>query len=146
MAQFSKMSDPSCFDFEEAKTRFDHYFQKYESKDKEEYNMWIYDQFLWTCYGLEEKGNSQNPARIVRVSNFHMVQLWLENRLSYAGMCGRIYRYSERLATISGIFAIFILQDSKLRYNYEVLSSGGNKLAEKRPIAKELLRENYFES
>ena len=53
---FKKNNDQNEFDFSEAKVCFDQYFLSYQSKSKEEYNQWIYNNFLGTCYGLDEGG------------------------------------------------------------------------------------------
>ena len=54
--QFRRSGDGDYLDFDEAKKCFDHYFNMYQFRDKEEYNFWIYEKFLGTCYGLDEAG------------------------------------------------------------------------------------------
>ena len=51
---FGKKDDPNFFDFVEAKKCFEHYYTIYKSKSKDEYDLWLYDEFQKTCYGLDE--------------------------------------------------------------------------------------------
>ncbi len=52
--QFVDPDDPNQFNFGEAKKCFDYYLNIYQFKSKIEYQNFIYDQFVGTCYGLDE--------------------------------------------------------------------------------------------
>jgi len=54
--QFPRAGGGEYLDFDEAKKCFDHYFTTYRFKEKEEFDFWIYDKFLATCYGLDVTG------------------------------------------------------------------------------------------
>jgi hypothetical protein len=52
------------FDYLEAKICFEHYLAQYQFMSVEEWNLWIYDRFLSTCYGLDKGGNVIHSFRL----------------------------------------------------------------------------------
>jgi hypothetical protein len=52
--KFGKNGDPNFFDFTEAKKCFEYYYDYYKGKSKDEYNLWLFEEFQKTCYGLDE--------------------------------------------------------------------------------------------
>ncbi len=49
------------FDYLEAKLCFEHYLSQYQFMSVEEWDIWIYDKFLNTCFGLDKGGKSYIP-------------------------------------------------------------------------------------
>ena len=44
----------SEFDYIEAKKCFEHYLSQYQHLTVQEWDMWIYNKFISTCYGLDK--------------------------------------------------------------------------------------------
>ena len=55
-SHFGKLDDCNYFNYDEARQCFNFFFSMYQFKNKIEYDMWIYDKFLSTCFGLDEQG------------------------------------------------------------------------------------------
>ena len=52
------------FDYFEAKICFEHYLAQYQYLSVEEWDNWIYDKFIGTCYGLDKGGNVIHSFRL----------------------------------------------------------------------------------
>ena len=64
VCHFGKADDPEFFDFQEAKKCLDYFYDIYKFKTKDEYNNWLYDKFISTCYGLDEAGKIIHQYRL----------------------------------------------------------------------------------
>jgi hypothetical protein len=62
--QFGKTENTNFFHFDEAKKCVDYYYDIYKFKTKDEYNSWLYDKFISTCYGLDESGKIIHQYRL----------------------------------------------------------------------------------
>ena len=52
------------FDYLEAKICFEHYLKQYQFMSIEEWDIWIYDKFLSTCFGLDKGGKIIHSYRL----------------------------------------------------------------------------------